>query len=81
MTAQEAYFSDYSTYAAAVGNITGAPYNFSFSSGNTQQAVLACEWLDGDRDEHQHLERQHEQLPRPGRCGAASTLDGTIICP
>ena len=38
MTAQEAYFSDYSTYAANVGALTAAPYNFSFSAGNTQQA-------------------------------------------
>ena len=29
MTAQEAYFSDYSTYAANVGALTAAPYNFS----------------------------------------------------
>ncbi len=46
MTAQEAYFSDYSTYAAAVANITSAPYNFSFSAGNTQQAItgVASGW-------------------------------------
>ena len=37
MTAEEAYFSDYATYAARRRSSPTAPYNFSFSAGNTSR--------------------------------------------
>ena len=70
MTAQEAYFSDYSTYAADVGSDHGRSVQLQLL---VRQHPAGRGWrrerLVRDRDEQQHLERQHEQLPRPGRCG------------
>ena len=82
MTAQEAYFSDYSTYAANVAAITGAPYNFSFSSGNTQQAVagVASGWSATVTNASISTGSTNNCTVQVG-AGAVSTLDGTIHCP
>ena len=82
MTAQEAYFSDNATYAANVGALTGAPYNFSFSAGNTQQTVVgvASGWtatVTNASISSGSTNRCHVQVG----AGAASTQDGVIICP
>jgi type IV pilus assembly protein PilA len=82
MTAQEAYFSDYSTYAATVAAITGTPYNFSFSSGNTQQSVtgVASGWTATVTNASISTGSTNRCTVQVG-AGAASTLDGTIHCP
>ena len=82
MTAQEAYFSDYSTYAANVGALTAAPYNFSFSAGNTQQAVagVASGWSATVTNASISSGSTNSCQVQVG-AGAASTLDGTIRCP
>ena len=82
MTAQEAYFSDYATYAANVGALTAAPYNFSFSAGNTQQAVagVASGWSATVTNNSISSGSTNSCQVQVG-AGAASTLDGTIRCP
>jgi type II secretion system protein G len=82
MTAQEAYFSDYSTYAATVGAITNTPYNFSFSSGNTQQAVAGVPsgWTATVTNASISTGSTNNCTVQVG-AGAVSTLDGTIHCP
>ena len=70
MTAQEAYFSDYSTYAANVARDHGRAVQLQLL---VRQHAAGRGWrrerLVRDRDERLHLERQHEQLHRAGGCG------------
>src|SRR5690348_10698986 len=81
MTAQEAYFSDNATYAAAVGNLTGTPYNFSFSAGNTAAvAGVASGWTATATNSSISSGSTNSCHVQVG-AGAASTQDGVIICP
>jgi type IV pilus assembly protein PilA len=82
MTAEEAYFSDYSTYTAGVGQITAAPYNFSFSSGNTIQTVtgVASGWTAAVTNNSISTGSTNTCTVQVG-AGAVSTLDGVIHCP
>jgi type II secretion system protein G len=80
MTAQEAYFSDYSTYGALAA-LTAAPYNFSFSAGNTQQAVtgVASGWTATVTNPS--ISTGVTSCTVQVGANAAPTLDGVIQCP
>jgi prepilin-type N-terminal cleavage/methylation domain-containing protein len=82
MTAQEAYFSDYSTYANGVGNLTAAPYNFSFSSGNNTQVVVgvASGWTASVTNSSISAGSTNSCTVQVG-AGAAAAVDGVIACP
>ena len=69
-------------YAANVGAQTAAPYNFSFSAGNTQQAVagVASGWTATVTNNSISSGSTNSCQVQVG-AGAVSTLDGTIRCP
>jgi type IV pilus assembly protein PilA len=82
MTAQEAYFSDYSTYANGVATIQAAPYNFSFSSGNVATGItaLASGWTAAVNNTSISTGSTNSCQVQVG-AGAVATLDGVIRCP
>jgi len=80
MTAQEAYFSDNSSYGA-VANLTVAPYNFTFSAGNTGTgaAIGTSGWIATASNTSISTGTSSCQVQVGG--GAGTTVDGVIQCP
>ena len=78
MTAEEAYFSDYATYGTFV-QLQGAS-NFSVSSGNGTPAVTAVASGYTATITNSTITSSITQCTVQVGAGAASTLDGVIVC-
>jgi prepilin-type N-terminal cleavage/methylation domain-containing protein len=77
MTAQEAYFSDYSTYGT-FGQLQTAS-NFSLSNGNTAAvAAVASGWTGTITNTT--ITSTIDQCQVQIGAGATSTIDGVIVC-
>ena len=77
MTSQEAYFSDYATYGS-YANIQAAS-NFSLSSGNTAGVAPAASGYTITIT-NSTITSVLDQCTTQVGAGAASTLDGVIVC-
>ncbi|MBL8985289.1 MAG: prepilin-type N-terminal cleavage/methylation domain-containing protein [Gemmatimonadales bacterium] len=77
MTAQEAYFSDYATYGTLAQLQTAS--NFSLSSGNTAAAAGAASGFTATIT-NSTITSTIDQCTVQVGAGAASTLDGVIVC-
>jgi type II secretion system protein G len=77
MTAQEAYFSDYATYGTFAQLQTAS--NFSLSSGNTGTASAVASGYTATVT-NSTITSTIDQCEVQVGAGAASTLDGTIVC-
>ncbi len=77
MTAQEAYFSDYATYGTLAQLQTAS--NFSLSSGNTAAASGAASGFTATIT-NSTITSTIDQCTVQVGAGAASTLDGVIVC-
>ena len=77
MTSQEAYFSDYATYGS-YANIQAAS-NFSLSSGNTAAVGPAASGYTITIT-NSTITSVLDQCTTQVGAGAASTLDGVIVC-
>jgi type II secretion system protein G len=77
MTAQEAYFSDYATYGTFAQLQTAS--NFSLSSGNTGAAAAVASGYTATVT-NSTITSAIDQCEVQVGAGAASTLDGTIVC-
>jgi prepilin-type N-terminal cleavage/methylation domain-containing protein len=77
MTSQEAYFSDYATYGS-YANIQAAS-NFSLSSGNTAAVAPAASGFTITIT-NSTITSAIDQCTTQVGAGAASTLDGVIVC-
>ena len=77
MTAQEAYFSDYATYGSLPQLVTAS--NFTLSSGNTgAMAGVASGFTITVTNSS--ITSTITQCTTQVGAGAASTLDGVIVC-
>jgi len=77
MTAQEAYFSDYATYGT-FAQLQSAS-NYSLSAGNTAAvAAVASGWTGTITNST--ITSSIDQCQSQVGAGAASTLDGVIVC-
>jgi prepilin-type N-terminal cleavage/methylation domain-containing protein len=77
MTAQEAYFSDYATYGTFAQLQTAS--NFSLSSGNVGAAAAVASGYTATVT-NSTITSTIDQCEVQVGAGAASTLDGTIVC-
>ena len=77
MTAQEAYFSDYATYGTFAQLQTAS--NFSLSSGNTAAVGAAASGFTATVT-NSTITSTIDQCTVQVGAGAASTLDGVIVC-
>ncbi len=77
MTAQEAYFSDYATYGTLAQLVTAS--NFTLSSGNTGAAAGAASGFTATVT-NTSITSTIDQCTTQVGAGAASTLDGVIVC-
>ena len=77
MTAQEAYFSDYATYGTLAQLVTAS--NFTLSSGNTGAAAGAASGFTATVT-NTTITSIIDQCTTQVGAGAASTLDGVIVC-
>ena len=77
MTAQEAYFSDYATYGTFAQLQTAS--NFSLSSGNTAAVTPAASGFTATITNSSITSAITKCQTQVG-AGAASTLDGVIVC-
>jgi prepilin-type N-terminal cleavage/methylation domain-containing protein len=77
MTAQEAYFSDYATYGTFAQLQTAS--NFSLSSGNTAAVGAAASGFTATIT-NSTITSTIDQCTVQVGAGAASTLDGVIVC-
>ena len=77
MTAQEAYFSDYATYGTFAQLQTAS--NFSLSSGNTAAVGAAASGFTATVT-NRTITSTIDQCEVQVGAGAASTLDGVIVC-
>ncbi|MBL8985288.1 MAG: prepilin-type N-terminal cleavage/methylation domain-containing protein [Gemmatimonadales bacterium] len=77
MTAQEAYFSDYATYGTFAQLQTAS--NFSLSSGNTAAVGAAASGFTATVT-NSTITSTIDQCEVQVGAGAASTLDGVIVC-
>lgn len=79
MTAQEAYFSDFSTY----GNFAAlqAASNFTLSAGNTSTASAATAGGYSMTVTNTSISGTRNNCNVAVGAGVASTLDGVIVCP
>jgi hypothetical protein len=77
MTAQEAYFSDYATYGTYAQLQTAS--NFSLSSGNVGAAAAVASGYTATVT-NSTITSTIDQCEVQVGAGAASTLDGTIVC-
>ena len=77
MTAQEAYFSDYATYGSFAQ--LQAASNFTLSSGNTGAATGVASGFTITVT-NTSITSVFDQCTTQVGAGAASTLDGVIIC-
>ncbi len=77
MTAQEAYFSDYATYGTYAQLQTAS--NFSLSSGNTAATAAAASGFTATIT-NSTITSTIDQCTVQVGAGAASTLDGVIVC-
>ena len=77
MTAQEAYFSDYATYGTFAQLQTAS--NFSLSSGNTAAVTPAASGFTATVTNSSITSAITKCQTQVG-AGAASTLDGVIVC-
>jgi len=77
MTAEEAYFSDYATYGS-FANLQAAS-NFSLSTGNTAAVAPAASGYTTTIT-NSTITSAIDQCTVQVGAGAASTLDGVIIC-
>jgi type IV pilus assembly protein PilA len=79
MTAQEAYFSDNSTYGA-VTDLQATPYNFTFSAGNSGTgAAVSSGWTATATNSSISTGTSSCQVQVGA--GAGTTIDGVIRCP
>ena len=80
MTAQEAYFSDNSSYGN-VSNLEAAPYNFTFSAGNVGAGapIGTSGWSATATNSSISTGTSSCQVQVGG--GAGTTIDGVIRCP
>lgn len=79
MTAQEAYFSDYATYGS-LAQLQAAPYNYSFSTGNSGAATGVASGFTGVFNNTSISTGVTSCQVQVG-AGAASTVDGVLRCP
>ena len=77
MTAQEAYFSDYATYGSLAQLVTAS--NFTLSSGNTGVASGVASGFTITVT-NSSITSAIDQCTTQVGAGAASTLDGVIVC-
>ncbi|MBM4188336.1 MAG: prepilin-type N-terminal cleavage/methylation domain-containing protein [Gemmatimonadetes bacterium] len=77
MTAQEAYFSDFATYGS-LANVQSAS-NYSTSAGNTASVAPAASGFTITIS-NSTITSAIDQCSTQVGAGAASTLDGVIIC-
>ena len=77
MTAQEAYFSDYATYGSLAQLVTAS--NFTLSSGNTGVASGVASGFTITVTNSSITSTITKCTTQVG-AGAASTLDGVIVC-
>jgi len=79
MTAQEAYFSDRTLYAG-LAEITGVPYNFTLSAGNTGAIVGGTSgWVATFTNASISTVLNRQCTVTVGN-GAAAAVDGVIVC-
>jgi prepilin-type N-terminal cleavage/methylation domain-containing protein len=78
MTAQEAYFSDFSTYASFAQLQTAS--NFTLSSGNTNNGSAGASNGYTMTFNNPTISTGITQCTVQLGAGAASTLDGVIVC-
>lgn len=77
MTAQEAYFSDYATYGT-FAQLQGAS-NFSLSAGNTASVTAVASGFTATIS-NSSITSAIETCTVQVGAGAASTVDGVIVC-
>lgn len=77
MTAEEAYFSDYSTYGSLAQLVTAS--NFTLSSGNTGTATGVASGFTATFS-NTTISAGFTQCTVQVGAGAATTADGKIIC-
>ena len=77
MTAQEAYFSDYATYGTFAQLQTAS--NFSLSSGNSSTVAAVASGYTATVT-NSTITSAIDQCQVQVGAGAASTIDGVIIC-
>ena len=77
MTAQEAYFSDYATYGTLAQVQTAS--NFTMSTGNTGAAAAAASGFTATIT-NSTITSTIDQCEVQVGAGAASTLDGVLVC-
>ena len=77
MTAEEAYFSDYATYGSFAQLQTAS--NFTLSTGNTGAATAAASGYTATAT-NSTITSTLDQCQVQVGAGAASTLDGVIVC-
>jgi prepilin-type N-terminal cleavage/methylation domain-containing protein len=80
LTAQEAYFSDNATYGAW-GALTGAPYNFTASSGNTGAGAGAAGGYTVSISNTSISTGTKSCQVAVGSSASGPTTDGVITCP
>jgi prepilin-type N-terminal cleavage/methylation domain-containing protein len=78
MTAQEAYFSDFATYAASYSALQ-ATTNASLSAGNSAGVAGVASGFTATVS-NSSITTGFTQCTVQVGAGAASTLDGTIVC-
>ena len=78
MTAQEAYFSDYNTYATSLANLV-THSNFTLSAGNTMTVAGVASGFTGTAT-NSSITSTIDQCTVQVGAGAATTADGVIIC-
>ena len=78
MTAEEAYFSDYATYGS-LGQL-GTASNFTLSSGNTGTITAATNGYTANFNNASISTGKTACNVQVG-AGAASAIDGVIVCP
>ena len=76
-TAQEAYFSDYATYGSFSQLQTAS--NFTLSSGNTMTVTAATNGYTGTAT-NSSISSSIKQCTVQVAAGAATTVDGVIVC-
>jgi type IV pilus assembly protein PilA len=77
MTAQEAYFSDYATYGTLANIVTAS--NFTLSSGNTGSATGVASGFTATFS-NTTISAGFKTCTVQVGAGAATTVDGVIVC-
>jgi len=80
MTAEEAYFSDNATYGTWA-NLTGAPYNFTASSGNTGAGAGGAGGYTVSISNTSISTGTNDCQVQVGSSASGPTTDGVITCP